>query len=289
MYIYKTTNKINGKIYIGQSTKNKIDINYFGSGKLIKQAIKKYGIENFEREILECFIDKKELDESEVFYIKEFDSNNLEIGYNLKNFKQGEGTYQKSIEKHYLNKMSFEEREKHLNTYRRGKNYWISKGILTKEQKEKWIKENWCYKNHSHRKNRTDKEYENDIKKRNENKTFFGKRNLDNIDYEKYLDDNYRGKNNPLFRNKTEKEIEEYLKSKTGNNAFHAIYEYIFITNEGIKYSTYCLRDFCKINNFNEKCLIKIIEATEKNKIYLPYKKEYRGWYGYKKLRTDKK
>lgn len=48
-YIYKTTNLINNKIYIGQHKvkEEKIDNSYYGSGKLIIQAIKKYGKENF--------------------------------------------------------------------------------------------------------------------------------------------------------------------------------------------------------------------------------------------------
>ena len=52
-YIYKTTNLINNKIYIGKhkSTDIKNDP-YYGSGKLLQRAIKKYGIENFKREIL---------------------------------------------------------------------------------------------------------------------------------------------------------------------------------------------------------------------------------------------
>lgn len=45
MYIYLTTNTINGKKYIGMCTRD--DDWYFGSGKLIKSAIKKYGKENF--------------------------------------------------------------------------------------------------------------------------------------------------------------------------------------------------------------------------------------------------
>lgn len=53
--IYKTTNLVNGKYYLGQhQTKNKDDT-YLGSGKLLLQAIKKYGNESFKREILyEC-------------------------------------------------------------------------------------------------------------------------------------------------------------------------------------------------------------------------------------------
>jgi hypothetical protein len=50
--IYKTTNLINNKIYIGVHSTENIDDGYLGSGRLIGHAIKKYGPASFSREIL---------------------------------------------------------------------------------------------------------------------------------------------------------------------------------------------------------------------------------------------
>lgn len=50
--IYQTTNLVNGKIYIGKHETTDIEDDYFGSGKLIKAAINKYGLENFVKTIL---------------------------------------------------------------------------------------------------------------------------------------------------------------------------------------------------------------------------------------------
>lgn len=82
MQIYKITNNINGKIYVGMnSTSND---NYMGSGSILNTAKKKYGLENFTKEILEDNIKTiEELVIKEVYWINKLNSRNRSIGYNI--------------------------------------------------------------------------------------------------------------------------------------------------------------------------------------------------------------
>ena len=68
MIIYKTTNLLNGKSYVGQQSTN--DEMYLGSGKILKLAIKKYGVENFKKEIIEECLTREELNKREIYWIK---------------------------------------------------------------------------------------------------------------------------------------------------------------------------------------------------------------------------
>ena len=94
MLIYKITNEINDKVYIGQTTQtlNERKHNYknelYRTGNLrpIIAAMKKYGFEKFHFEILEDNITSREiLDEREIYYINYFHSLTHENGYNLEN------------------------------------------------------------------------------------------------------------------------------------------------------------------------------------------------------------
>jgi group I intron endonuclease len=84
MIIYKTTNLVNNKIYVGLDSKN--NPNYLGSGVKIKLAIKKYGKDKFKKEILEECLNKTidEVKRIEVYWIKKLDSANPKIGYNIR-------------------------------------------------------------------------------------------------------------------------------------------------------------------------------------------------------------
>ena len=85
MYIYKTVCLANGKIYIGQcSNSPELSSGYLGSGKLFLIALKKYGRENFKKEVLRRDIEsQKQLDIWEQIYIIKFNSCDRNIGYNL--------------------------------------------------------------------------------------------------------------------------------------------------------------------------------------------------------------
>ena len=134
-YIYRITNLINGKTYIGQHKYKEFNDSYMGSGVLIKKAIKKHGIENFKKEILYSRIQYKETaDDMERFAIKKERS----IGkaeYNIANGGNGTGTVSDET------KQKISEIKKGIVPWNKGKKglqaAW-NKGIsMTEEQKKK--------------------------------------------------------------------------------------------------------------------------------------------------------
>lgn len=82
-YIYKITNNQTGKSYVGKHTwkGEGVDIKYWGSGKLIRKIIAKYGLENFSREVLE-YVKPEEVFLKESEWIKK-ENTLIPNGYNL--------------------------------------------------------------------------------------------------------------------------------------------------------------------------------------------------------------
>ncbi len=81
--VYKIRNKINGKTYIGSHKTKNLEDGYMGSGKYLKHAIEKHGVENFEKSILHIFDNPEQMFAMEAELVNEEFLTN-ENTYNLK-------------------------------------------------------------------------------------------------------------------------------------------------------------------------------------------------------------
>jgi predicted GIY-YIG superfamily endonuclease len=98
--IYKITNNINGKIYIGQTVMT-LHSRLMCHARsqycvLLKRAIDKYGILAFSIEEIDFALDKGELNKKEIFWINKLMSNNSNVGYNIRG--NSESIYGVSLE-----------------------------------------------------------------------------------------------------------------------------------------------------------------------------------------------
>lgn len=123
-YIYRITNKINGKTYIGQHRYKNLNDSYMGSGTLLKKAQKKYGIENFEKEILYSRIQRKDTaDSMEIFAIAK-ERAIAKAEYNIANGGTGTDSFS-------------EETKRKMSESHKGQEAWNTGKHLSEEHKRK--------------------------------------------------------------------------------------------------------------------------------------------------------
>ena len=92
-YFYKITNLINSKYYYGVHATYNLNDGYLGSGTLIQKAVKKWGKENFKKEIVKFFQDSKEMLEYEKLIVTQ-DLVDDPMCYNL---ALGGGVYKENL------------------------------------------------------------------------------------------------------------------------------------------------------------------------------------------------
>ena len=130
-FIYKTTNTLTGKYYIGMHSTDVIDDGYLGSGKRLRYSVRKYGAENHKREILE-FVETREklrAREAEVVSLDEIakeDCMNLIIGGEGGGGLSGEKHYQSFIEAGMNNFYKTKEKREQTLSEKRQNPEWLS-------------------------------------------------------------------------------------------------------------------------------------------------------------------
>ena len=136
MIIYKATNKNNGKTYIGKTTKTlekrkqQHIIESRGRKFHFHKAIQKWGESSFDWEVLFTAQDQKELNEKEIFFIKQYDT--YKSGYNQTKGGEGQLGWVPSEETRKL----WSEQRKGSNQYTAGHIHPKSKKLWSEDRKE---------------------------------------------------------------------------------------------------------------------------------------------------------
>ncbi len=290
MIIYMVTNLINGKIYVGKDGKNNPD--YYGSGILIKKAIKKYGIQNFIKSILEFCTDEENLNERERYWIDLLDSRNPIIGYNIS--EGGDGFNLKNLPNYDEIKEKMDKSPHLKKSYVEKYGNDLAKEIIRKKSE--------TYKRNAKTKGELNSSKRPDIREKISNGvTNFIKNNPDFIDnfkvrqkkiidsikgktfdeiygneyanvIRKKLSDSKMGDLNPSKRDEVRQKIKEGVNKSLESRSLIPVWSFLNIeTSDEFLVGRGKLKDFCQINDLS---LSKIKYRLSKNKNF-----EFCGWF----------
>lgn len=220
-YVYEITNLVNGKKYIGKrSCKCPIeDDRYMGSGKILKQAQNKYGLENFKKEVLQVCNNEEEAYAWEDFYTMQVNAWDNSNYYNLRRGGVGGSSY---MSKETLAKISIASKKMWADENYRNKMISVLRSNgQTQEFKDKMSKiskTNWAdesYRNHMILKRKEiweDENYRNKIikirKKIGSTKEF--KQKISSLSKKNWQSEEYRKKHNESMEKV--RQSEEYRK-----------------------------------------------------------------------------
>jgi len=131
--VYKVTNLVNNKYYIGVHKTDNINDGYLGSGVAIRNAIKKYGVKNFKKEIIDIFFEEKNAYKKEAILVTEEEAS-CKTCYNIKPGGYGGFSYINS------NKLNWQ----HSNREASIKNLKLGTPALQKKLKEPEFNKQFC-------------------------------------------------------------------------------------------------------------------------------------------------
>jgi len=227
--IYKVTNKVNGKSYIGQTTcgldnRKRCHISDASTDRynsVFHRAIRKYGIDNFIWEVLEVCDTLEELSEMELHYIIQY--NSLREGYNMcYNVSCQAG----KLNPNYGNTMSDDSKNRisqfNKNRYKDKKNHpWY--GRHHKESFKEKMKKSWTYRKpvseetrmkmseaHSGKRHTEATRLKCSLAKIGKNNPFYGKHLSDG--HKEKLSKAFTGSNNPFYGKKHSEETKARMR-----------------------------------------------------------------------------
>ncbi len=228
--IYKVTNKINGKVYIGQtyrSLKKRMKEHKFNAlhtvyNSLFHAAIRKYGFDNFEWEVIVECKSEKMLDRLEIKAIKDYESMHRLKGYNL---TKG-GSVLRGKNNPFYGKKHSEDVKKKISSANKGRKGYNTGKTLSKETRMKISNSLKCIMS-------------------GKNNPMYGKKHTEQTKIK--ISESHKGKKIP----------EKYLK--------HLIKEWLVIYPDNITKVISNLNKFCKKNNLNQGNMTMVADGKYDN------------------------